>query len=360
MTQWDQLAGELRLVPGAPVPRNLLRRRPAGLRRVLQGQPAEAWPDLAAAVFSLCGHAHRGTARRAIAAARGQVAAPDAPARTALRWHTARDHVRRILLDWCTADAALREAAAQALACSPLPHGDDAAAALRALPAWLSTQLLGMPVAGWLAQAERGGEAWLRDWCETHEGPAAAFLRSTASTARRIVLPVQPLALHDDAPAQAALAQRLAAALEMDDDAAIAPLAAGRLETGAWTRHRDAARGPVHNAWMRFAFRLVDLARLAADEGSDWLCGGALTTGPGEGMAWTEMARGLLVHWVRLDGERVAHFRVLSPTDWNFHPEGALAQALPALDAHGARLLAAAFDPCVPAVLARSEEAAHA
>lgn len=99
--------------------------------------------------------------------------------------------------------------------------------------------------------------------------------------------------------------------------------------------------------------RLVDLVRLAAPNGDDWLAHGAMNTGARQGLAWTEMARGLLVHWVALDsgGDRVADLRVLAPTDLNFHPQGVLARALAALPAHGsaaaARLLAVAFDPCV-------------
>jgi coenzyme F420-reducing hydrogenase alpha subunit len=102
--------------------------------------------------------------------------------------------------------------------------------------------------------------------------------------------------------------------------------------------------------------RVVDLLRLAEPGGADWLGHGALSLGAGQGIAWTEMARGLLVHWVRLDGghahPQVAACRVLAPTEWNFHPQGVLAralQALPPAPASGtaATRLAVAFDPCV-------------
>ena len=46
----------------------------------------------------------------------------------------------------------------------------------------------------------------------------------------------------------------------------------------------------------------------------------------------------------------VLDYRVLAPTEWNFHPDGALARAVAALapdDLDAARLLAAAYDPCV-------------
>jgi hypothetical protein len=60
---------------------------------------------------------------------------------------------------------------------------------------------------------------------------------------------------------------------------------------------------------------------------------------------------------------------VLAPTEWNFHPAGALAAALERLSAEVAptrqrevALLMAAYDPCVPYEIepAWLEEAAHA
>ncbi len=63
------------------------------------------------------------------------------------------------------------------------------------------------------------------------------------------------------------------------------------------------------------------------------------------------MARGLLLHSVQLDRiATVMEYRVLAPTEWNFHPAGSLGQAVASLapdDRDSARLLAAAFDPCV-------------
>ena len=74
----------------------------------------------------------------------------------------------------------------------------------------------------------------------------------------------------------------------------------------------------------------------------------------GTGMAQVEAARGRLVHRVELDHGSVRRYRILAPTEWNFHPAGAAAQALlklPADDAtrlhRQAALLINAVDPCV-------------
>ena len=86
------------------------------------------------------------------------------------------------------------------------------------------------------------------------------------------------------------------------------------------------------------------------------LSAGALWLADGQALGWCEMARGLLLHWVQLDSAGgVLDYRVLAPTEWNFHPQGALAQAVATLasnDQELAAMLAAAFDPCVRCTVA--------
>jgi len=62
-------------------------------------------------------------------------------------------------------------------------------------------------------------------------------------------------------------------------------------------------------------------------------------------------------------GDRVEAYRIVAPTEWNFHPDGALVRGLidrPAADAdtacRDAALLVQALDPCV----AYAIEVAHA
>ena len=59
-------------------------------------------------------------------------------------------------------------------------------------------------------------------------------------------------------------------------------------------------------------------------------------------------------HQVTLAGDHVADYRIVAPTEWNFHPQGAFVRGLlgcPAkseTEARGAAgLLAHALDPCV-------------
>jgi Ni,Fe-hydrogenase I large subunit len=67
-----------------------------------------------------------------------------------------------------------------------------------------------------------------------------------------------------------------------------------------------------------------------------------------------ETARGLLMHEIVLDGERIAYYFIVAPTEWNFHPQGPLAGWLIGRDAtdheavkNFATRAVAALDPCV-------------
>ncbi|HEX7273560.1 MAG TPA: nickel-dependent hydrogenase large subunit, partial [Casimicrobiaceae bacterium] len=80
----------------------------------------------------------------------------------------------------------------------------------------------------------------------------------------------------------------------------------------------------------------------------------AFSLGSGEGVAAVQTARGLLLHRARLRDGSVADYQIVAPTEWNFHPQGALPRALLALEADDdaslewkARLTAQALDPCV-------------
>jgi coenzyme F420-reducing hydrogenase alpha subunit len=93
--------------------------------------------------------------------------------------------------------------------------------------------------------------------------------------------------------------------------------------------------------------RVVDLvARLRPTE----------TPGPprrrsGTGAAVVDTSRGRLAHVLTIEDERVTGWRVVAPTEWNFHPEGPLfagLEGVPAAQAQRlATLLVSGLDPCV-------------
>jgi len=87
----------------------------------------------------------------------------------------------------------------------------------------------------------------------------------------------------------------------------------------------------------------------------------------GFGLGTVEAARGRLLHRVVLKGDTVEDYQIVAPTEWNFHPEGVLKQALLGIkgDAVGidqkAKLLIHAMDPCVQFSLqVKRQEKVHA
>jgi Ni,Fe-hydrogenase I large subunit len=91
----------------------------------------------------------------------------------------------------------------------------------------------------------------------------------------------------------------------------------------------------------------------------------------GTGLAQVQAARGLLIHRVELRQGRVYDYRIMAPTEWNFHPEGVVVQGLKQLKAGGqcdlqrqSELFINTVDPCVQYVLnltdSRNEIKSHA
>jgi coenzyme F420-reducing hydrogenase alpha subunit len=78
--------------------------------------------------------------------------------------------------------------------------------------------------------------------------------------------------------------------------------------------------------------------------------------GDGVGVAQIGAARGRLVHAVEMAGDKVMCYRILAPTEWNFHPHGAAAHGLAKITAarredcaNLARFFVTAVDPWVGA-----------
>ncbi|PZP32367.1 MAG: hypothetical protein DI603_10045 [Roseateles depolymerans] len=312
------------------------------------GRPVATVPGLLAALFSLCGMAHRLCATLALAAAEQGEAPPVAAAsRAALADATRRDQALRLGLDW---PRRLPGAVAQPWV-TALPA--EPAAATR----WLEQALLGEPAAGWLARHGADTEAVAR-WSARGDTALARLLAAQRPATAALRLPAQPLQLLDRPEATLPLlAQRMAG----EPGFCLRPhWQQGVPETGPWTRH--ARPLAVRSAWDRLAARVIDLAALCCDDAPP-LSLGALALGERGAIAWCEMARGLLLHWVRLEpGEaRVRDYRVLAPTEWNFHPQGVLAAALAAAPAaDDVARLAVALDPCVDFAVRPAREAAHA
>jgi hypothetical protein len=199
-------------------------------------------------------------------------------------------------------------------------------------------------------------------WLDAGPTAAARFVRqvrdedASAGATREPTAPFAPLL---DAQEHAACMAELARACDADPEFARHPTWRGApAETGALARlrsdpligalkRRSATRVPA-----RFVARLRELGLLLAGRAEAAV--GAKILRAGEGIGWVENARGLLIHQVRLVQDRVHTYRIIAPTEWNFHPAGALAMALtgsPVQERDGVKRFATrvvhSLDPCV-------------
>ena len=362
MSALDTLGGRLLLHPGRVRP-NIERQGLRRAERLVLGRPAASAPALLGTLFTLCGPAHALTARRAIEAARsapGTVLPPPTSAEgRALQWHTAREQLRRLLVD-APPVVGLPAATPVLLQSCPLwPPQPQAEAVPATLAEWVEEELLAQPLAAWLAAWERDGAAGLAHWSAREHTPVARLLRRLRHAAG-LKTPHRALRLDTADGSMQALCARLAADAPLQDGAGV-PYA-----TGPWCRRHGRDPAGTDNAWMLFASRLSDLVRLASPDGPatglHTLACGAARTGERTGLAWTETARGLLVHRIALTpDDRVAACRVVSPTDWNFDPSGPAALALQAVREPAAvQALVLGLDPCMAWRVASAEEALHA
>ncbi|HDR8963475.1 hypothetical protein [Burkholderia vietnamiensis] len=263
---------------------------------------------------------------------------------------TIAEHLRRIWLDW----------PARLVGGAPCALPDVRAAGTRE---WIERHVLGEPADGWLARWDQDPRACLSAWTARATSFPASLLLHCRTVADALRMPPRALRIDDADGADRARLRRIGAAIAADPRFAQRPEQDGApAETGVWTRCGGPRAAAYDSAWLRLGARVAELARLAAGGSTAFaLRSGALALAPGEAMAWCETARGVLIHWVRLvpgDAARVADYRVVSPTEWNFHPDGTLAHALARVDvrpyggddaALAARVgaLMGAFDPCI-------------
>jgi coenzyme F420-reducing hydrogenase alpha subunit len=341
-----------------------------------------------------------------------------------LRAETIKEHLWRLLLDWpkalirldampavvhMTTSAREREAAMAAamraflqlraaltagadpfLPGAPVnqPPTDvlENASAILALTA--VEQVFGTVPADWLAGVTTAAD--LDAWATRADTAAAALVRMVAEQGLADLgrCDVGTLPAGSGGALAPGLLEGLAAALAADAFVA-APLLDGQpMETTPFARelHRGglvAGLAAVHGNGLlpRLAALLVELARdsaalaaapldapLDAPVGAPAVAALAPVSGTAmvAGIGAAPAARGLLVHRLELlrgaapETTRVLGYRMLAPTEWNFHPEGVVAKGLADIAAAGpadagrpdrigarARMLITAVDPCV-------------
>lgn len=309
--------------------------------------------DVAATIprlFSICAHAQGAAAAAALDAARGIIVTEDVQRRREadVRREAIVELMSRLLLDW------------------PKTLGEQpdipTVAQLRSAPGHWSRDIAlraiyGMPPQDWLAMRL----PQLADWSAQGATLAAVVLDRLVRDSATPALGVPRRLPATDA----AMLREIGARMREPGYLRMPDWRGAPAETGAIARHSGE---PLLRAYVdrhgvtvaaRALARLVELAMLlvGSSNGPATAAGPlthALVLQPGIGIGAAETARGLLVHRAHVDRDRVTAYSILAPTEWNFHPHGALALGLlrraaatPDAVRRHALWLVQALDPCV-------------
>ena len=334
--------------------------RPDAARSLLQGRTRAEIRAALPLLFSICGRSQAAAGELAGAVAAGEATTAEALARCSaeVSAEVVREHAWRTLLDWPRWIGEKPEEAAVAAARASAPSRPRSAVSDAGANA-IAMAAFGVGADEWLATRSA---AELDRWIDAGRTAAARFIRRMRDEEGAVdgrAAPAAPEVALLDGCDRAAEMVELWAACEADSGFVRRPTWRGApAETGALARLRSdpliaaLSYGPGSRVLARFVARLRELALLLAGRVSAAV--GAQAAPSGGGIAWVENARGLLVHHVRLERDRAAAYRIVAPTEWNFHPEGALASTLtlaPAddLEALKRRVVRTAhsLDPCV-------------
>lgn len=336
---------------------SILRQRPLLANRLLAGRTPDEALRLLPNVFSICGRAQSIVAAAALEAAAGQPAARAVLERRGreLAAETAAEHAFRLLLDWPALLGGAGEpellSRIRSLLLSAPESGTAWGVARDAVIAVIEGRMLGSPLDPWLEQFSAA--EWLQ-WARRGGTPTAQTLGALAALPPWVGAETAPLSR----PRPTQYLEGIGLRALADEGFCAAPvLDDAPAECGAFVRCRlhpavrDLARRDRITA--RAFARLAEFALLLRENSAaGWVESASPAAGIGVGVG--EMARGLLVHALRLEQGRIAQYAIVAPTEWNFHPQGALRAELEGRPvgnaAEGRQALAwaaATLDPCV-------------
>lgn len=327
--------------------------------RLLEGRAPQEAARLASLLFGVCGKAQGAAAEAATAAAQGEELVRFAALDRATACEAMQEHLWRLLLDWPELLDLPRQQPVFVRWHGVLNAIAAGAGDARRWSDELHRTLTGMACEEW---ARLDSHAALAEWSKAGQGlcaPVVAALDALEGALDRGdgygseecgLLPEW----------SAAEAWRNCAG-RIDHEFAAQPHCDGRpMETGALARwqHEPLLRDILRRGRLlaRLVARLYDLLdsaeKLARGESAQRIRWFAAETGARLALART--ARGTLMHYARIESGRIAEYRIVAPTEWNFHPRGAWRAGLADLrerDAarvlEAARCLALSLDPCV-------------
>lgn len=345
--------------------------------QIFVGKPVEKTIETIPLLFNICGNAQLVCALRAI---EGQI---DKPAsQSAEEWRealilleTLREQLWRILLEWPqlsdyvadtdrlskfnrTLNSLIQSLKSDPGIASPgasRPKADIDKESWQSLCSEIEQTLFAGPVEKWL---ENSGICSLEVWCDKHRSLPSELIRDIFDKRWHSIGFSDYLPLSDKLDSH--VHKHL---LGEDADHFIKQpvLEKTCLETGPLSRHdehpmiEDLLYLYGNGLLTRLVARLVDVADALQRLGRFFTQGASLTYQRARnGIASVEAARGRLTHHVELEDEKIRQYRILAPTEWNFHPEGIVSRGLASLkDApvetlrRQSSILIHAIDPCV-------------
>lgn len=298
--------------------------------RLLVGRTPQQAALLAPLLFNVCGQAQGAAAQAALARAEGCEVQVD---EAALASEAIQEHLWRLLLDWPQALGLPLQKAEYVRWRSALQQGRMG----EVKEAW-ARDWLGLP----LAEVLPPDVSALRAWWQTAHSPAAQLLAALA-TSEGLDGAVQLLPQLTATQAAQAFAGRWGEALARQPD-----WQGAAAEIGALAGYPALASLAARELAAVLA-RIAEVARLLQGDAAPAL--DSVTEAPGVGLACVQTARGLLMHRAVVEAGKVRDYCIVAPTEWNFHPQGALVQALTGLPCAGleqrVRRRVLALDPCV-------------
>lgn len=328
------MIAEGRIVVDLGRPVRIRSSRTASVAGLLGGRRVEEALSLLPMLFSLCAHAHLAAARQAT----GQGIRPCDGLMVLAE--NAREHLLRIMLGWKGEGAPEMPAGPVMALVSGMKEACEAGCGnagevAQALESYLEEHVFACPPADFPG-------ADISRWLRRADTAAARHLRAVMARGWQGAGAVSPAFL-PEMPAGELMRRMREAGFCAAPEWQGAPR-----ETGPLARR---FRVPVvaavvaeHGAGLlaRLVARLADLALIPGE-----MRRAGMPVSGGAGVGVVETARGRLAHAARLEGDVIAEYAILAPTEWNFHPRGVAAQALEGLAPRPARAVIEAIDPCV-------------
>ena len=306
--------------------------RTASVATLLIGRKVDEAIKMLPVLYSLCAHAHMAAAQ--LATGREIAAGAD----LLVLAENAREHLLRIMLGWQTANL-ISMPAPPVMALVPdmkqAIEGGMSDQVANQLAQYLEAHVLGCSPAQFL-------QCDVSEWVSATDTAAAHYLRTVIANGWQSVGAVTPAFLPD------LKVEPLASYMQQEGFCLQPDWLNKPRETGPFARQKSVQMVAdivhAHGAGLlaRQVARLVELAQIPDQMRADKMLSSAQAE-----LGIVETARGRLIHWASVNDGVISDYRILAPTEWNFHPRGVAVQALQGLDPDQAKAMIEAIDPCV-------------